>query len=51
MCDVEEKLNECIKLCRNTLKFRKTLFIIGDCSAEGEINRKRDALSELAFSG
>ena len=27
------------------------MFIIGDCSAEGEINEKRDALSELAFSG
>ena len=25
--------------------------IIDDCSAEGEINKKRDALSELAFSG
>ena len=27
------------------------MFIIDDCSAEGEINKKRDALSELAFSG
>ena len=27
------------------------VFIIDDCSAEGEINKKRDALSELAFSG
>ena len=26
------------------------LFIIVDCSAEGKINKKRDALSELAFS-
>ena len=26
------------------------MFIIDDCSAEGEINKKRDALSELAFS-
>ena len=51
MCDVEGKLNEWIKLFRSTLKFRQTLFIIDDCSAEGEINRKRDALSELAFSG
>ena len=50
-CDVEGKLNEWIKLFRNTLKFRKTLFIIDDCSAEGEINKKTDALSELAFSG
>ena len=51
MCDVEGKVNEWIKLFRNTLKFRQTLFIIDDCSAEGEINKKRDALSELAFSG
>ena len=27
------------------------MFIIDDCSAEGEINKNRDALSELAFSG
>ena len=27
------------------------MFIIDDCSAEGEINKKQDALSELAFSG
>ena len=39
MCDVEGKLNEWIKLFRNTLKFRQTLFIIDDCSAEGEINK------------
>ena len=51
MCDVEGKLNEWFKLFRNTLKGRQTLFIIDDCSAEGEINKKRDALSELAFSG
>ena len=50
-CDVEEKLNEWIKLFRSTLKFHQTLFIIDDCSAEGEINGKRDALSELASSG
>ena len=33
------------------LKGHQTLFIIDDCCAEGEINKKRDALSELAFSG
>ena len=47
---MEGKLNEWIKLFRNTLKDCQTLFIIDDCFAEGEINRKRDALSELAFS-
>ena len=51
LCDLERKLNEWIKLFKNTSKFHQTLFIINDCSAEGEINKKRDALSELAFSG
>ena len=32
------------------LKGHQTLFIIDYWSAEGEINKKRDALSELAFS-
>ena len=51
VCEVGEKLNQWIKLFKNTLKGYQTLFIIDDCSAEGEINKKRDALSELAFSG
>ena len=51
MCDVEGKLNERIKLFKNMLKGYQTLFIIDDCSAEGEINKTRDALSELALSG
>ena len=51
VCDVEGKLNEWIKLFKNMLKSYQKLFIIDDCSAEGEINKKRDALSELAFSG
>ena len=51
VCDVEGRLNEWIKLFKNALKGHQTLFIIDDCSAEGEINKKRDALSELAFSG
>ena len=50
VCDLEGKLNEWIKLFKNALKDHQTLFIIDDCSAEGEINKKRDALSELAFS-
>ena len=37
VCNVEGKLNELIKLFRNTLKFHQTLFVIDDCSAEGEI--------------
>ena len=51
VCDVEEKLNKWIRLFKDTLKGYQTLFIINDCSAEGEINKKRDTLSELAFSG
>ena len=51
MCDAKGKLNEWIKLFKSTLKVHQTLFIIDDCSAEGKINIKRDALSELAFSG
>ena len=50
VCDVDGRLNEWIKLFKNTLKVYQTLFTIDDCSAEGEINKKRDALSELAFS-
>ena len=51
VCDLEGKINEWIKLFKNALKGHQTLFIIDDCSAEGEMNKKRDALSELAFSG
>ena len=50
VCDIEGKLNEWIKLFKSALKGHQTLFIIDDCSTEGEINKKRDALSELAFS-
>ena len=51
VCDVEGKLNEWIKLFRNTLKFCQMLLSIDDCSVGGEINKKQGALSELAFSG
>ena len=51
MCEVEGKLNEWIRLFKVALKGHQTLLIIDDCSAEGEINKKQDALSELAFSG
>ena len=36
----EGKLNEWIKLFKSTLKGHQTLFIIDDCSAESEINKK-----------
>ena len=51
VCDVECKLNDWIGRFTKVFKGHETLFIIDDCSAEGEINKKRDALSELAFSG
>ena len=51
VCDLEGKLNEWIKLFKNALKGHQTLFIIDNYSAEGEISKKRDALSQLAFSG
>ena len=51
VCDIEGKLNEWIRLFKSASKGHQMLFIIDDCSAEGEINKKRDALSELAFSG
>ena len=51
VCDGEGKLKKWIRSFKDTLKGRQTLYIIDDCLAEGEINKKRDALSELAFSG
>ena len=51
LCDVEGKLNEFIKLFKNTLKGHQLLFVIDDCSGEDQINKKRDALSELDFIG
>ena len=40
VCEVDGKLNEWVKLFKYTLKGHQTLFIIDDCSAEGEINKK-----------
>ena len=41
VCDMKGKLNEWIKLFKSTLKGYQTLFIIDDCSAEGEINKSK----------
>ena len=46
VCDVEEKLNEWTRLFKSTLKGHQTLFIIDDCSAEGEINKKNKMLNQ-----
>ena len=51
VCDLEGKLNEWINLFKNTLKGYQTLLNIDDCSAEDQINKKQNALLELAFSG
>ena len=40
VCDIEGKVNQWIKLCTNALKGHQTLFVIDDCSAEGEMNKK-----------
>ena len=40
VCDIEGKSNEWIKLFNSALKGHQTLFIIDDCSAKGEINKK-----------
>ena len=40
VCDMEGKLNEWIRLFKDTLKGHHPLFIIDDCSAEGEMNKK-----------
>ena len=50
VCDIKGKLNEWIRLFKGMLKGHQTLFIIDDCSAEGEINKNGDALSELVLS-
>ena len=49
VCDVEGKLNEWIKLFKNTLKGYQTLFIIDDCSAEGKINIKTSCFIRTCF--
>ena len=48
-CDLEGKLNERIRLFKSALKGHQTLFIIDDCSAEGEINKKGDASIGISF--
>ena len=47
VCEMEGKLNEWIRSFKNMLKGHQTLFIINDCSAEGKINKKQEALQAL----
>ena len=47
----EEKLQELLRVFFNKYAGHPTLYIIDDCSATKELTKKRDMLSELAFSG
>ena len=49
VCDVQGKSNEWIKLFKDMLKTCQTLFIIDDCSAEGEINKKTRCFIRTCF--
>ena len=49
VCDLEGKLNEWIRLFKGALKGHQTLFIIDDCSAEGEINKKTRCSIRTSF--
>ena len=47
----EEKLQELLRMFFNKYAGSTTLYIIDDCSATKELIKKKDMLSELAFSG
>lgn len=47
----EEKLQELLRFFFNKYAGSPTLYIIDDCSATKELTKKKDMLSELAFSG
>ena len=47
----EEKLQELLRMFFKEYAGSPTLYIIDDCSATKELTKKKDMLSELAFSG
>ena len=47
----EEKLQELLRVFFHKYAGSPTLYIIDDCSATKELTKKKDMLSELAFSG
>ena len=49
--DPGEHLHQCLRALYNIFKGSPTLYIIDDCSAKKELTKKKDMLSELAFSG
>ena len=49
--DPGDRLHECLRTLYNIFQGSPTLCIIDDCSAKKELTKKKDMLSELAFSG
>ena len=50
VCNMEGKLNEWIRLFKDRLKGRQTLFFIDDCSAECEINKNEMLYQNLLLA-
>jgi hypothetical protein len=51
LVDPGERLHDWIRALSNELRGESVLFILDDLSADKAIKKKRDALSELVFSG
>ena len=49
--DPGERLHDWLRFWYHRFKGEPTLFVIDDCSASQAMTKKRDTLSELAFSG
>ena len=49
--DPGERLQECLRAFYSLFAGEPTLYIIDDCSASEALTKKKDMLSELAFSG
>ena len=48
--DPGERLHECLRATYQAFQGKLTLYIINDCSASEALTKKKDMLSELAFS-
>ena len=51
LIDPGDRLHETLRALYNIFQGEETLYIIDDCSAKKELTKKKDMLSELAFSG
>ena len=49
--DPGERLHDCLRAFYKLFQGEPTLYIIDDCSATEALTKKKDMLSELAFSG